>query len=574
MAYSDDSLKSLIESGKNIAIKGSEQYFEIERYRAVYLTKIGEYNDALSIENQLLNDVKNPLLRRKIELEKCRTLIRSNHLKDAINQCLNIANVAIQQKDTASCVTAYTLLGWANMEIEHYQDAILYLEKGKSLSKNKQYLALNPALLSNLASCYNNIQKPKEAFENIELAIQFAQRSNNLTILANALNIRADMYLISGEKNLAQADMEKALQIREEIGNAYYIMSDLGQLSYFYASTNQTNKGKDAAIRGLEMANQLKSLSKQIYLYGALAENYKVSGDIKNYANSLSKLLDLKDTLGRYNNEEAIANLKNQYELQSKDHMIELQKIELEQHKNFIIGIVVVFTLILLLLVSLYFNYKNLQARKLKLTLEKQEQAIQDAEENERKRIAADLHDNIGAHAGAIKSSIKYLRDGVYNQTDILSQLEQNASEMVNHLNDTIWVLKSEKLLLTNLSDRYKLWMQRLLVNFPDIHYEIKEDITSEIEFSPNNILDLFSSLKEVVTNSIKHSGCSNIHTSITSKNQHWEIVVSDDGKGILLEQLTLGNGLNNLKMRAQSSGWNITWENQNGTVVKIENTI
>jgi signal transduction histidine kinase len=202
------------------------------------------------------------------------------------------------------------------------------------------------------------------------------------------------------------------------------------------------------------------------------------------------------------------------------------------------------------------------------------EAAVLTAEEKERKRIAADLHDNLGAYAAAISSSIKYLKDGVNNRQEVIAQLDENAGGIVSHLNDTIWVLKNEKLHFTNLADRFKLWLQRLLINYPQIKYHFTEEITNDIEFTPNRILHLFSMLKESVNNAIKHSNCSDLWIHFYCGEQ-WRIETEDNGTGFTLDQTIPGNGIENMKQRATECGWNIAWKQNDpqGTRLIISDT-
>ncbi len=55
------------------------------------------------------------------------------------------------------------------------------------------------------------------------------------------------------------------------------------------------------------------------------------------------------------------------------------------------------------------------------------------AEEAERKRIAADLHDNLGSYAAAISSNTKSIKESPNGSTSTIVQLEENAQNMVTH---------------------------------------------------------------------------------------------------------------------------------------------
>ena len=103
-----------------------------------------------------------------------------------------------------------------------------------------------------------------------------------------------------------------------------------------------------------------------------------------------------------------------------------------------------------------------------------------EARETERKRIAADLHDNLGAYAASIASNIDNLKSSQPGLATVpaLGDLRSNAQEMVSQLNDTIWVMKKDALALTAISDRLKIFMQRIASAYPAISLDVLEDIS------------------------------------------------------------------------------------------------
>mgnify|MGYP003390257496 CR=1 FL=1 len=86
-------------------------------------------------------------------------------------------------------------------------------------------------------------------------------------------------------------------------------------------------------------------------------------------------------------------------------------------------------------------------------------EAIKEAEENERKRIAADLHDSLGAYAASVVSNIEFIKQDKLDaqSSTAMQELRNNSQAMVAQLSDTIWVLKKDVRSITGISDRLKI---------------------------------------------------------------------------------------------------------------------
>lgn len=576
-----DTFAKFIRIGKELAVPGSPEHYRIKNAEAMYLMRTANINEAFDLVDSLLKVIpKTPkytdsylwLLNNKVGL-----LIRTSQSKEAIDQGLKLMKIAERNNMETWVIRAHIGLGWAHMELEKYNDAIKWLKEGIAMCKGKQVPMISGFLTSNIASCYNNIRQRDSAFYFINLALEYGSRDQNMLQMANALNIRADMF--SNEKRFMEAerDLTEALEIRKKIGDNLFVVSDMAQLSSFYASIGETEKGIELAKQAIPIAENINSLSKLIFIYNALAENYKKAGNGIEYGNTLEKLYQLKDSLNRKNSDEAILNLETKYDLQKKENIIIQQENRIARNRYVTIGSIVFIVLLSVLIGLFYRNWQLFRMQKMESELIEQKikaaEQVRMAQETERKRIAADLHDNLGSYAAAITNNVKGLKEKTVDENIVTQNLEENASNMVTQLSDTIWVLKNEELHFTNLADRFKTWMQRLMKNYPDIKYDFSEKIIIDVIFTPANILHLFYILKECVNNALRHSGCSEIKIDFLSDDL-LSITVSDNGSGIK-NNLLNGNGIENIKKRAEVCAWNVEWiKNQpQGTQIVLRAT-
>ena len=568
-SLSTDSLLRYIKIGQQLIPKESRDYTRLINFYCIALIKSGKIKEGLALGDSLIQHavpIKN-IDHIGIDILSVHggALIRNGQNTEAIQEAFNLLSYAEGVKDTLGILKAYTLLGWANMEIDQYPTAIKWLNKATVFSQNPVMVARNCVVYSNNASCYNNINRPDSAFYFIELALKYSRQIEHLTCLANSLNIRADMFINKKDYVSAEKDMKEALEVRQHIGEPILIISDMAQLSFFYASTGQTDKGIEIANQGLALAQNVNNISKLIFLYSALGENYHKSNQQDEYNATLENIIRLKDSLYKKNSSDAIAEMEAKYNLQKQQNIIITQNYALTRSRYLSIGSSLLFLLGLLLIWVLYRNYRLSQKRKMEIAVAEQKmlsgRAVELARENERKRIAADLHDNLGSYAAAITANVKYLREKQGAEDDvIMAQLDTNAQSMVTQLSDTIWVLKNEHLPFTGLADRFKLWMLKLMQNYPHIKYHYNENIVKDIEFTPARILHIFLMLKECVNNAVKHSNCTELKIDFFS-NDTWRIAIEDNGKGFESNYISKGSGIDNIKNRAIESGWAVTWE-------------
>lgn len=203
-------------------------------------------------------------------------------------------------------------------------------------------------------------------------------------------------------------------------------------------------------------------------------------------------------------------------------------------------------------------------------------EAIKEAEENERKRIAADLHDSLGAYAASVVSNIEFIKhENLDTQSSIaMQELRNNSQAMVAQLSDTIWVLKKDVRSITGISDRLKILIRRLQPSYPAIKIDVEEKLETDTVMPATQAYHLFLIIQEALNNALKHSRCRNVFILLES-NAVNRIVISDDGTGFPESDTAVnaGNGLANMRSRAAQAGWHIEWKQNkpSGTMVILE---
>ncbi|RPI65492.1 MAG: hypothetical protein EHM47_18740, partial [Ignavibacteriales bacterium] len=115
--------------------------------------------------------------------------------------------------------------------------------------------------------------------------------------------------------------------------------------------------------------------------------------------------------------------------------------------------------------------------------------------------------------------------------------------------------------LIIRLRDAYADLLSGLGISMKTYNIEKIEDIKLPMEYKQN----LFMILKEGINNSIKHSHCNKIILEANVRNDVIEIIIKDNGIGIDEKSIEYGNGLKNIRSRAEALGGKVKWKKRDG---------
>lgn len=185
-----------------------------------------------------------------------------------------------------------------------------------------------------------------------------------------------------------------------------------------------------------------------------------------------------------------------------------------------------------------------------------------EAQEKERKRIARDLHDDLGTRISTLKLYLGGLR-GYLVPGDEARAVERNAVEILDAS------VKDLRDMLNDLSpdtvSRYGYVhaveeLARHISNSRVIEVDVAV-AGSPPRMESTRELALYRITQELFNNSIKHSGCTRIHVRMLHAADRLEVLYEDNGKGMVLSGNGGGHGLRNITNRLQLIGGTITWD-------------
>jgi len=193
----------------------------------------------------------------------------------------------------------------------------------------------------------------------------------------------------------------------------------------------------------------------------------------------------------------------------------------------------------------------------------------QTALENERSRVASDMHDDLGS--GLTK--IKYLSDISIQSEKVnenLSKIKSIATDLVENMSEIIWALKEENDTLENLLTYIKKYSAEYLEeNNIDIKIKIPSVIPN-ISIKGDIRRNIFLTIKEILHNVVKHSQATHVEIHIKLDN-NLSVKIQDNGVGFEIEKIISGNGLKNMKKRMEKLKGTFNCMNNSGTLIILQ---
>jgi signal transduction histidine kinase len=200
------------------------------------------------------------------------------------------------------------------------------------------------------------------------------------------------------------------------------------------------------------------------------------------------------------------------------------------------------------------------------------ELAVFKAQQQERERISADMHDELGSGMTAIRLMSEIARNKMKENTPVeIEKISSSANDVLNKMNAIIWSMNSGNDTLDNLISYIRSYSLEYFENTPiECKVNSPEHIPDK-EITGDKRRNTFLCVKETLNNAWKHSGSSVITIDIKI-NHSLVIQIADNGKGIDMQHLRqFGNGLKNIARRMESIGGTFTIKNNDGAVTTLE---
>ncbi|MEI3791019.1 MULTISPECIES: tetratricopeptide repeat-containing sensor histidine kinase [unclassified Chryseobacterium] len=538
--------------------------------------------------------------------------------------------LASRQNDPNLIFDAYMRMGYVYEQkyAQNLSDTALrnkaeqyYLQSIATFNKNKEAM-LNRSSLSyatiNLANLYTEFNRDR--------AMQYAQLANSVSLetgdaihIASSFGILAELALQSKNYDLAKSYFLKAsMEIEKSPVRDHNI--ELSILESLSRISEEQGNYKEALTHYKSYVDKYKSIYDQEKL--DITKRLESQFDKERQEQKYIKLQLESDkkaqeirliNILRAQREQVYNNLKlveenqrerlkfSELESEKKEQQLRLAKLETKQKNNDISNykklltfkekintyyIIFIFIFIVLIVLLLYAYKQRAKSMKQRdelhaLAMEKEKQnskistltALLEGQEQERGRLARDLHDGLGGLLSGTKLQLSSLD---LHQSE---NIEDGISKSINQIDGAVEELRRvAHNLMPDLLMKYGLeaaiqeFATRMSNSALDIHTEF---INYSNSIPEDKQLILYRIIQELVNNAIKHADTSEIIIQISEEENVLHLTVEDNGKGFDPASLDVRKtaGFHNIESRVQflKGTMNITSELNIGTSIELQ---
>jgi signal transduction histidine kinase len=357
------------------------------------------------------------------------------------------------------------------------------------------------------------------------------------------------------------------IDLNMELGNAYNKIK-----MYTRAESILSRTLKETIEKGF------KDYLNEGYTY--LTETYEKEGKFKKALAAEKKLHSINDSLINIDKIKALNELEVKYKTAEKDRQLTLNNLEISQQQNRIAKqttLIISISMVILLLLIILFVYTRLKRQQITSLQQQQEinnlKAKMEGEENERQRLARDLHDGIGGMLSTALMNTSILEDEnpAIRQSQTFDAIKTTIRETAVDIRKTANNLMPDPIIKLGLAEAISQYA--FSIRKPtsiDTHIQTYGEL-DDLDLSMR--LGVYRIVQELLHNVIKHSMATEAIVQVVANKNMVGISVEDNGKGFDDKIENHGSGLKNLRQRVKDLGGKLSLQTAHGqgTVITIE---
>ncbi len=452
--------------------------------------------------------------------------------------------------DLENAASAYSNLGNVYSDAELHDKAIAYLEKALEIRLKVGDERRTVFTYNNLAVAHGAKKDYEKSLDYSYKGIAMALKNNNKFVAGVMLGGVCHLLHETGKDQEAISKCEQSIQYLQEAKRETNLVFPYVNLAAIYNSLGQAQKGLSYALKGHALMQKFNMMDPLTVYYEELAHSYELLGQPKQALFWHKKFQALDDSLFTLENTKVLADMETKYQTQKKETEIAQQKLKLEtqesqlfRQQTWLWGLGFGF-LAFALLGWLFWNRFRLRKKAELDAAIIQEQklglnAVIEAQESERKRIAKDLHDGIAQEMVALKLGFSALQHKIANVAPVeaqqvgqlAEQLDQSCTEVRNISHTMLPPMLEQHGLAPSLEMLLRNTLQGTALQYEFESSLVPDHLDEKVE------IGVYRVAQELLNNVIKHAKAGKIMVILYMAGGSLILRMEDDGRGFDFEQ-------------------------------------
>ncbi len=409
-----------------------------------------------------------------------------------------------------------------------------------------------------------------------QIALGLYQSIDDERRIAQTQGNIGNVLRLQGKPDEALSILNQAAQSNRSLGLSHPYTMNIINMGKAYVDKGEYTSALDTLNSGLRWSRKVDDRSFEM---DALYSLYECQSAIGNYQQANSHLLrytDLNDSIFNAEKAKQVANLQTRYETAEKERSIaslsaEKAQAELEASQQQNLLFAVIGGGIILLISGGFLFYYTRQRQEVILAQKEvqfQENLLStriNSEEEERRRIAKELHDGIAQTLVSLKLRFYALLMGERNLSEeyklefetSIDSLDDACTEVRNISHQ----MMAPALLELGLISAMEELLQKSL-GILGITYQFEYSAIKNKQLEQRIEIALYRICQELVQNIIKHSEASEVNVLLYEANSSLVLSVEDNGKGLPADEVAEGIGMMNINSRVAAIQGKVSFEN------------
>lgn len=488
----------------------------------------------------------------------------------AIHYYLKSLKIFEDLKEYSNLASAYSNIGNLYNDQKIHDKAINYLEKALAIRLEHGEEKKCMFTYNNLAVAYgtsegDDAHNLSKALEYSNKGIEIALKYKNNYVAGVIDGGICHILLEKGKYPEAIPHCEQSIKLLTEANRLVNLVFPYVNLASVYNRLNQPQKALDFAMKGYAIMEEKKLLDPMEVYLEEIGTAHEKLGNHKEALVWFKKFMKLDDSLFRSENVRSLADVETKYQAEKKE-----KELIIEREKNFkktswLIGFGIFLIAFMVITFLLYKRYQYKQDQKLQQAVIAEQQlglnAVIEAQEAERKRIAKDLHDGIVQELVATKLGFDAMHNSIqhFDEThsvkikDLSNQLNEACTELRNISHVMLPPTLETKGLVPSLELLLRNSINQAGIQSEFEHFDIPVKLDEKIE------LGLYRIAQELLNNILKHAKAHKIVMQLYHAGNFLILRVEDDGVGFDFNEAKHSGsmGLLNILSRVRTMGGN-----------------